>query len=162
MSDSGSFASFALVIAFHMAFGKSDWRLGETLPGRKVQAGVAYVLGTLSTMMGIGGGTFGVPFMTLYGFPIHRAVATASGFGLIISVPGALSFIISGWGREALPSLSVGHVNLIGFALIAPMTILAAPLGVRIAHALPRQTLTRAFAFFLSLTSLRMFWSLLG
>jgi uncharacterized membrane protein YfcA len=156
------FASFALVIAFHMAFGKSDWRLGETLPTRKIQSGFAYVLGNLSTMMGIGGGTFGVPFMTLYGVPIHRAVATASGFGLIISVPGALSFITSGWGKEVLPSLSVGHVNLIGLALIAPMTILAAPIGVRIAHALPRKRLTQAFAFFLGITSIRMFWSLVG
>jgi uncharacterized membrane protein YfcA len=156
------FAVIALLVAFHMAFGKEEWRIADTMPARWIQSTLGVVLGALSTLMGIGGGTFGVTTMTLFGYPIHRAVATASGFGVIISIPGALTFIASGWGKEVLPSLSVGHVNLIGLALIAPMTVLTAPLGVRIAHSLPRKTLSRAFAFFLGLTSLRMFWSLWG
>ncbi|TNE59673.1 MAG: sulfite exporter TauE/SafE family protein [Alphaproteobacteria bacterium] len=156
------FAVIALVVAFHMSFGNEDWRLKDTLPAKWIQNLMAATIGLLSTLMGIGGGTFGVTTMTLFGYPIHRAVATASGFGVIISIPGAITFIVSGWGKEVLPSLSVGHVNLIGFALITPMTVLAAPLGVKIAHALPRLWLRRAFAFFLGLTSLRMFLSLLG
>jgi uncharacterized membrane protein YfcA len=156
------FAVIALLVAFHMAFGKEEWRIADTMPARWIQSTLGVVLGALSTLMGIGGGTFGVTTMTLFGYPIHGAVATASGFGGMISIPGALTFIASGWGKEVLPSLSVGHVNLIGLALIAPMTVLTAPLGVRIAHSLPRKTLSRAFAFFLGLTSLRMFWSLWG
>jgi uncharacterized membrane protein YfcA len=156
------FAVIALAVAFHMAFGKEEWRIADTMPAKWIQSTLGVILGALSTLMGIGGGTFGVTTMTLYGYPIHRAIATASGFGVIISIPGAITFIASGWGKEVLPSLSVGHVNLIGFALIAPMTVLTAPIGVRIAHSLPRKTLARAFAFFLGLTSVRMFWSLWG
>ncbi len=156
------FATLALAVAFNMAFGNENWRLGQQMPSRTSQSLMAGVMGVLSTLMGIGGGTFGVTAMTLFGVPIHRAVATASGFGLIIAVPAAIGFMITGFGVEARPPFSIGYVNLIGFALIVPMTVAAAPLGVRLAHAMPRKTLIRAFAFFLLITSIRMFWSLLS
>lgn len=158
----GIFATFAMAVSFNMAFGRESWRLGPEMPSRVTQSAMASTMGTLSTMMGIGGGTFGVTMMTLFSVPIHRAVATAAGFGLVISVPGMIGFLISGLGVEARPPFSVGYVNLVGFALIVPMTVLAAPLGVHIAHALPKKRLTQAFAFFLALTSVRMFYSLMG
>jgi len=156
------FATFALLVAFNMAFGREEWRLGNELPGKLGQGGIASVIGGTSAMMGIGGGTFGVTVMTLYGHPIHRAVATAAGLGLIISVPGAIGFVISGLGVEARPPFSIGYVNLIGLALIVPATVLAAPWGAELAHAISRKTLARTFAFFLLLTSLRMFYGLLN
>lgn len=156
------FASVALAISMNMAFGNANWRLGQSAP----QGLLAYVLsgstGTISTMMGIGGGTLGVPLMTLFGVAAQRAVATASGFGLIISIPATIGFIISGWNADDLPAGSLGYVNLIGFALITPMTILTAPLGVWMAHALPKKRLIQLFAFFLAVTSLRMFYGLLN
>lgn len=154
------FATVALLVAFNMAFGRDDWRLGSELPGMAGQGLIASVIGGLSAMMGIGGGTFGVTVMTLYGRPIHQAVATSAGLGLLISVPGAIGFIIGGWNVEGLPPASFGYVNLIGFALIVPATILAAPWGANLAHAISRVTLARAFAFFLLITSLRMFYDL--
>ena len=157
----GVFATVALLVAFNMAFGKEEWRLGEDLPGRKGQGLIASVIGGVSAMMGIGGGTFGVTVMTLFARPIHQAVATSAGLGLIISVPGAIGFMISGFGIEARPPLSLGYVNLFGLALIVPATILAAPWGANLAHAISRKMLARAFAFFLLLTSLRMFYGLL-
>ena len=63
-------------------------------------------------MMGIGGGTVGVPAMTLCGVPIHRAVGTASAFGAIISIPGAIGAAIAGWGVAGLPPYSLGYVEL--------------------------------------------------
>ncbi len=158
----GVFASVALLVAFNMAFGKEEWRLGETLPGRGGQSLIASVIGGISSMMGIGGGTFGVTVMTLYGRPIHQAVATSAGLGLLISVPGAIGFVLSGMGVDARPPLSLGYVNLVGLVLIVPATILAAPWGASLAHAVSRKTLARAFAFFLALTSLRMFYGLLN
>lgn len=158
----GIFASFALLAAFNLAFGRENWRLGASLPSKPVQSLMAGGMGVLSTMMGIGAGTFGVTIMTLYNVAIHRAVATAAGLGIFIAIPGTIGFLISGAGVAGRPLFSIGYINLVGFAFIAVATVLAAPLGVRLAHALPRETLKRAFAFFLVLTSMRMFWSLVG
>ena len=156
----GIFAAFAIIIAANLAFGREEWRLGDELPSMPVQSGIAAVIGGLSSMMGIGGGTFGVTTMTLFGRPIHKAVATSAGLGLIISVPGAIGFLVSGWTVQGLPPFSIGYVNLIGLALIVPMTVLAAPWGAALAHKISRKTLARAFAFFLLATSIKMMMGL--
>jgi len=150
------FGVVALAVALNMAFGKQSWRLGEQLPREPARGLMGMVIGGFSSMMGIGGGTLSVPIMTLYNMPVHRAVGTASAIGLIIAVPGAISFVVSGWGTEGLPPFSIGYVSLLGFALIVPMTILAAPWGAKLAHALPVIWLKRAFAVFLALTGMRM------
>jgi uncharacterized membrane protein YfcA len=111
--------------------------------------------------MGIGGGTLGVPLLTLFDMPIHRAVGTAAGIGLIISVPGTLGFIVAGWDAAQRPPLSLGYLSLIGFALMTPLMVLAAPWGAALAHRLSRKALKLAFALFLVLTSVRMFASLI-
>lgn len=150
------FAAVALIVAIHMAFGRESWRIADVFPAGFTRAAIGAVIGLISVLMGIGGGTLGVPILNLYNIPIHRAVGTATGFGLIIAVPGTLAMILNGWGAPGLPPFSLGYVNLIGFALIVPTTILAAPWGARIAHAISRPALRRAFAVFLALTSLRM------
>ncbi len=156
------FAVIALIAAANLAFGREEWRLGESLPGGGIKYGMVGTMGFFCSMMGIGGGTFGVTMMTLFGVPIHRAVGTAAGLGLIIAVPGTIGFILAGWGVPLRPPASIGYVNLLGFALIVPATVLAAPLGVRLAHWMDRTTLRRAFALFLAITSVRMFWDLWG
>ncbi|HKQ81004.1 MAG TPA: sulfite exporter TauE/SafE family protein [Steroidobacteraceae bacterium] len=156
------FAVLALIVAAYMAFGRADWRLGEALPEGPAKLGLAGGIGLFSTLMGIGGGTFGVPIMTLFGMPVHRAVGTSSGLGLLIGIPGTIGFILSGWGALHLPPFSLGYVNLLGFLLITPATWLAVPWGVELAHRLSRSALTRAFALFLALTSLRMFIGLMS
>lgn len=155
------FAVIALAVALNLAFGKEEWRLGDAMPGGGAKHAIGMSIGGLSTLMGIGGGTFGVTLMTLFNVPIHRAVATAAGLGVIISIPGTIGFISAGIGELGRPPLSLGYVNLIGFALIVPATVLTTPWGVALAHALPRQTLKRAFAAFLALTSIRMFMDLI-
>lgn len=156
------FAVGAMVLGLYMALGRDDWRLGDTVP---VGAG-SWLLGLgngcLSVLMGIGGGTFGVTVMTLYGVSIHRAVATAAGFGLIIGLPGAIGMIVNGWHAHGLPPLSLGYVNLVGLLLIVPATIVAAPWGVALAHRLSRRTLRLAFGTFLCITALRMGWAFFG
>ncbi|MFZ1990036.1 MAG: sulfite exporter TauE/SafE family protein [Alphaproteobacteria bacterium] len=156
----GIFATAALVVAAHLAFGREEWRIGKELPKGVGKYALAGSIGGISAVMGIGGGTFAVPAMTLYGYPIHKAVATSSGLGIIISVPGIIGYIISGWHHPNLPPLSLGYVNLLGFLLITPTTVLTAPLGVAFAHALPRKRLIQAFALFLALTSIKMFMGL--
>ncbi|MFB9971093.1 sulfite exporter TauE/SafE family protein [Pseudoroseomonas cervicalis] len=113
-------------------------------------------------MMGIGGGTVGVPILSMFGTPIRSAVATSSVFGLIISIPATIGFLYGGWGAHDLPPYSLGYVNLIGFALIVPSSILATPWGVHLAHTIPPLALKRAFAVFLAITAVRMFYGLLS
>lgn len=155
------FAVVALLVAGHFAFGREGWRFAAKPPEGLARAGLAGGIGFVSTLMGIGGGTLGVPLLTLFGVPIHRAVGTAAGIGLIISVPGTLGFIAAGWDAPLKPPLSLGYVSVVGFALMTPLMVLAAPWGAALAHRLSRKALGLAFALFLVLTSLRMFASLI-
>jgi uncharacterized membrane protein YfcA len=156
------FGTIALIVAIYMALSKPEWRVFAGLPAGILKHAVAAVIGTVSALMGIGGGTLSVPTLTLCGYPIHRAVGTAAAIGFAIGVPGTIGFIIAGWGREGLPPLSLGYVSLLGLILILPTSILLAPWGARAAHALPVRGLRIAFAAFLALTSARMLYSVWG
>ncbi len=150
------FGIAAAIVGIYMIAGKGSWRLAGALPTGPVRAALAPVLGLLSVLMGIGGGTFGVPMMTLCGVPIHRAVATAAGFGLAIAVPSALGFLLLDVADGAAPPLTVGAVNLPAFGLTIAMTLLTAPWGARLAHALDPGPLKRVFGVFLSLVAINM------
>lgn len=152
----GVFGIAAFVVAMHMAFGKAHWRIADEPPSGAAKGGIATGVGFLSVLMGIGGGTFGVPLLTLYNVVVHRAVATAAGFGLIISIPAVIGFIISGWGAMDRPPFTLGYVNVPAFAIIVPMTVLCAPYGVKLAHSMNPRPLKLLFAFFLAVTALNM------
>ena len=115
---------------------------------------LAPLMGLLSVLMGIGGGSFGVPVMTLYGRPVHRAVATAAGFGAIIAVPAVLGFLLV--DMAVAPPLSLGAVNLAAFALVIAMTLITAPWGAALAHRLDPKPLKRVFGAFLMVVALNM------
>jgi uncharacterized membrane protein YfcA len=156
----GVFGAVALVVALHMALGREGWKLRDGLPEGPARAALGALIGFFSVLMGLGGGTLGVPILSIFGVPIHRAVGTAAGLGLLIGVPGCISFALSGQGVPGRPPFSVGYVSLLGLAAITPATWLAAPFGARLAHALPRVWLRRAFALFLALTAARMLGAL--
>ena len=154
------FGVLAGLAGLWMAFGKDSWRLGAQMPGQPARGALASAIGFLSTLMGIGGGTFGVPLMTLYGMPIHRAVATASGFGVLIAVPSVLGFLML--DVPDAPPWTVGAVNLPAFLVVIGTTLITTPLGVRLAHAMDPKPLRRAFAVFLTLVALNMLRKVLG
>ncbi|MEM6478904.1 MAG: sulfite exporter TauE/SafE family protein [Pseudomonadota bacterium] len=149
------FGGLAIIVGLYMALGQSSWRLGDTLPMGWFGRAMASLMGLLSVLMGIGGGSFGVPVMTLFAIPIHRAVATAAGFGLAIALPAIVGFLFVSV-EGPLPPLTFGAINLVGFAIIVPMTILTAPWGAALAHALPAHRLKRVFGAFLTLVALNM------
>jgi len=151
----------ATLVAVKMALGRGDWRLSDDLPPFPWPEIAAAAIGFVSTLMSIGGATFVVPMLTLYGRPILSAVATASGIGPMIALPGVIGFAWAGWGVAGLPPLSVGFVNLLGVAIVAPLSVYAAPFGVRLAHNIPRRTLELAFAAFLASISIRFLIDLL-
>ena len=150
------FGVVALLVAAYMALTPAGFRLRDELPKGLAGSGSAFSIAGLSAMMGIGGGTLCVPYFNAFGFPVHRAVSTAAAIGFIVALPAAIGFIVTGWGLEALPEASVGHVNLLGLVLIAPFASMTAPYGVKLAHKLPPRVLKLAFAFFLLITGLRM------
>ena len=156
------FGGVGILVSVNLALPKA-LVLAPALPAsRGAQPALAGMIGTVSAMMGIGGGTLGVPILTAFSVPVHRAVGTASALGLIIAVPAVIALIVAGWGAEDRPPLSLGYVNLVAFALIVPISTLIAPLGARLAHALDARWVRRAFALFLSLTAFRMLWSALA
>jgi uncharacterized membrane protein YfcA len=157
------FVVFAALMAFKLIFGRESWRIADQLPGVGLTATVGVGIGIISALMGIGGGAYSAMFLTLYGVSIHRAVATSSGVGVLISLPGVIGYMIAGWPQQALmPPLSVGYVSFLAAALFAPVSVLAAPYGAKLAHSWPRRRLELAFAVFLLVVSFRFLASLLG
>ncbi len=150
-----AFAAIALLVAANLGLTKVDFRLRDSVPGGLGGQAIGASLGLVSALMGIGGGTVGVPVLTMLGLPMIRAVGTASGFGLIIAVPATVIVLAAG-GSPAMPPLSIGYVSLVGVALLAPFSMLATPWGVRVAHGVSPLWLKRAFAIFLAITALRM------
>ncbi|MBV2361417.1 sulfite exporter TauE/SafE family protein [Thalassococcus sp. CAU 1522] len=148
------FGLIAFAVGLYLAFGRASWRLGAAMPSGPARGALSPLVGFLSVLMGIGGGSFGVPLMTLYGVPIHRAVATAAGFGALIAIPSALAFLLM--PVQAAPPFTVGAVNLPAFAVSVSMTLVTAPLGARIAHALPADRLRRVFAVFILIVAVNM------
>jgi uncharacterized membrane protein YfcA len=151
---------FGTALAVKMFIGRDDWRIADALPRPPWLEIGAALIGLISTLMGIGGATFTVPLLTLHGMPLLRAVGTATGIGAIIAVPGIAGYIISGWGEQGLPPLSLGYVN-IGALVIAPLAVLAAPYGVKLAHGVSKRTLELAFAIFLTTVVARFLITLL-
>ena len=120
--------------------------------------------------MGIGGGQLSNLFMTFYNRPIHQAVATSSGLGILISIPGAIGYIYAGCPRAAeYPDvvalqfpMAIGYISLLGFALFVPTSTWMAPIGARLAHTLSKRRLEVAFGIFLLLVCLRFVASLIA
>lgn len=150
------FGGVGLLLAAQFAFGDPRWRIGAHLPKGGLRAALGGGIGILSALMGIGGGAFGATLLTLFGRPIHQAVATAAGFGAFIAIPAALGYVLIGWGMPGRAVLSLGYVNILGFALLSVCTALTAPIGARFAHRVDSRLLRKLFAAFLALTALNL------
>ncbi len=156
------FGSVALLVAAKMLFLRNDFLLARQIPAKTSGLGIPLGIGAVSSMMGIGGGTLGVPVLTLLNQPVHTAVGTSALFGLVISIPATLAYVVAGWSHESVLPGSLGYVNVPGFFLIAPLTTWLAPYGAKIAHRLTRATLSRVFGVFLLLVGSRMLYKALG
>lgn len=143
------------VIGLYLAFGKTEWALADTLADGLLMRVQSSVLGFLSVLLGIGGGSLGVPLMTLHRIPIHRAVATAAGFGLAIAVPSVIAWAFVSVSASR-PPYTLGAINLPAFLVIIPLTFLMAPVGARVAHSMDAKPLKRLFGIFLLIVAANM------
>lgn len=154
------FATVAALVALDMIFRKTKDDPTPRGFAKPIWAVLGVVTGGLSAMMGIGGGTIGVPLLNFLGYDIRRAVGTSAAIGFIIGLPGAVVYALTGLGAEGLPPFSLGYVNLAAAAIIIPLTSSFAHVGVKLAHSIPRRALRFAFGIFLMITSMRMLFDL--
>jgi uncharacterized membrane protein YfcA len=158
-----AFVVIAAIIASKLLIGGDAWRLSDELPGRVPMIGYGFLIGLGSSLMGISGGSLATMALTLHGRPIHNAVATSAGIGVPISIAGTLGYIAAGLSHQALlPPLSIGFVSVIGLVAIAPISSWVAPLGARLAHALPKRWLEIGFGLYLLAVAVRFLVSLVG
>lgn len=157
----GIFAVVALVIGLRMILNRESWRLGADIPRNPARFVIGSAIGYLSTLMGIGGGILNNTFMTLFGRPVHQAVATSAGVGVLVAIPGTVGYIWAGWGNPLLPPFSTGFINWLAVLLVIPIAIVVTPYGVRVAHALSKRQLELGFGIFCLIVAARFTWSLL-
>lgn len=155
------FVVVATLNAAKLLTGGRGWHLGDTLPGRTGMNLGGGVIGLSSAIMGIGGGALSNLFLTLYGLPIHRAIGTSAGVGVLIAIPGSIGYVLAGLGQDGLPPGSLGFVSLIAFALTIPTSMLTTRFGVALAHKMTRRALEIAFGSFLLLVAGRFLLAIL-
>jgi uncharacterized membrane protein YfcA len=164
------FVMVAYSAATRLLLARDSWKIGEDFPKGPPMKLYGFVVGLLSTLMGVGGGLFLNLLMTFYGRPIHQAVATSSALAVLISIPGAIGYVYAGWPAAAhypevaalqLP-FALGYISLIGAVLVMPTSLLIAPLGVKAAHAMSKRTLEMAFGCYLLIVATRFVISLLS
>lgn len=149
------FGVFMLLVATQMALGRPP-RPHRRLPGRGGMLVAGGLIGTISALMGVGGGSMSVPFLAWCNVALRNAVATSAAIGLPIAVSGTIGFVVSGWAAAERPPWSVGYVSLPAFLGIVIASTIFAPLGARLAHSIEERTLKRMFALFLAVLGLRM------
>lgn len=149
------FGVFELLVAAQMGWQASP-RPHRRLPSGAGLHAAGAVIGTVSSVVGIGGGTLTVPFLVWCNVGMRQAVATSSACGLPIAVAGAAGFVLTGWNELQLPAGSTGYVYWPALAGIAVISLLFAPIGAKLTHTLPVATLRRVFAVFLAALGVRM------
>jgi uncharacterized membrane protein YfcA len=155
------FASIAFLVALNMFF-KEPLRLGNNFPkSRLLNIIMSSLIGLVSSLMGVGAGTLGVPALVALSVPIHKAIGTAAALGLFIAVPATLGLAFSGFNIPNRPPMSIGYVNLIAFFIMFPLTVFFAPVGVKLAHRINQRALKSIFGVFLIITSIKMLSSII-
>ena len=116
------------------------------------------IIGFISVPLGIGGGSLMVPFMRTFGYDIRKSIGTAAAIGFLISIGGATTMIIGGEIIDNVETpFSIGYINLIGFLIFVPVTMVMARIGAKIVYKINKKLLSKIFGTFLLIVSIRSF-----
>jgi uncharacterized protein len=142
------FVLIALLTAVQLILRDRLPTLGQEVP-RRLRLPYGLTIGLSASLIGIGGGILSNMIMTFHGRAIHESVATSAGVGVMVSIPGALGYMVAGWDRVGLPPFSVGFVSIAAVLALMPTGFVAAKLGARVAHLMSRRRLELWFATYL-------------
>ena len=117
--------------------------------------------GFVSASMGIGGAVMNVPVLRYFGYPIKKAIGSASAIGLIIAIVGAIGFLISGSFLDVNLPLSVGFINIPAFLIFIPITTFMARIGAKTVHSIDKNKISKFFGIFLVVVSIKFFYEYL-
>jgi uncharacterized membrane protein YfcA len=131
---------------------------GAVKESKVLDFSVANLIGLMSSIVGIGGGTLTVPYLVRCRYAMRNAVAISSACGLPIAVAGTISYIALGWDQMQLPEWSLGYIYLPAFLGISLGSFPTAPVGARLAHQLPAQKLKRYFSILIFLMAAKLIW----
>jgi uncharacterized membrane protein YfcA len=154
----------ALVFALFVGFSATQMLLDRKpkptrqLPGTAGMLGAGAAIGTASAIVGAGGGFLSVPFMTWCNVRIHNAVATSAALGFPIAAAGTLGYVVAGWHLTGVAPGVIGYIHVPALLALAAASVLTAPLGARVAHALDTRRLKRVFAVLLYLLAAYMLY----
>lgn len=150
------FGVAALLIGLRMIFQRGTEGRALALPGAPALTAIGGAIGGLSALIGIGGGSLTVPFLSACRVPMVRAVGTSAACGLPIALAGVSGFVLTGWHEPGRMPHSIGYVLWPAVVGITIASMLAAPLGARLAHWLPARQLKRGFGVLLCIIGLRL------
>jgi uncharacterized protein len=153
------FVTFLFYVALQMLLNIKP-KPSRSLPGNGGMLGVGGVIGGISSLVGIGGGSMSVPFLVWCNLPMHNAVGTSAAIGFPIALAGAAGYLVNGIAVPTLPDLSLGFIYLPALIGVSFASIFTAPLGVKLAHSLPVAQLKRIFALLLIVMGTRMLLTL--
>ena len=147
------FVILAFLISLNMLFQQKPIILKTDLPSSKlINISIGSLIGFFSAIIGIGGGSFSVPTLTMFSKKIHEAVGTSAVFGFLIAFPGTITFAITGLKNEGLPIYSIGYINILIVLMISITSVFTAGYGARISTNMDKIVLRKIFAIFLLLT----------
>nr|WP_156871733.1 sulfite exporter TauE/SafE family protein [Ketobacter sp. MCCC 1A13808] len=146
---------FAILLALQMAAGKKA-KPSRALPGKPGLVLAGGIIGSISAIFGIGGGSLSVPFFSWCNMKMQQAVATSAAGGLPIAVAGSAGFIYTGWNEAGLPPHSVGYIYIPALIGIAITSVVFSQIGAHWAHRLPAATLKKIFAALLVVVGIKL------
>ncbi|MBO1927450.1 sulfite exporter TauE/SafE family protein [Thiomicrorhabdus sp. 6S2-11] len=149
------FGILELLIAINMLFALKP-NPSRELPGFIGNAAAGTTIGSLSSIVGIGGGTLTTPYLVWNNVSMHQAIATSAAVSLPVALAGSLGYILAGMQATDLPAYTTGYIYWPAFFGIILASIFTAPVGAKLAHKLPVKTLKRAFGVFLIILAVKM------
>lgn len=149
------FSVFMAYVSLQMFLNKKP-KPSRTLITASGQFGAGSIIGAISALVSIGGGSLTVPYLIWQNVDIKKAIGTSAAVGFPIAVSGTLGYIVNGWSHTDMSQFTFGYIYLPAFLIIACCSYFTAPLGVKLTHVLPINITKRIFAFLLIALSIKM------